>query len=74
MRYADVVRLFRTERKIAAALGCTRQAVNLWKQAGVVPEGVAYKLHVLTAGRLRVDPRCYERTPDSRAKLASVRT
>ena len=42
---------------MAEALEISRQAVNKWPDT--VPEGVAYKLQVMTAGRLRVDPADY---------------
>jgi hypothetical protein len=42
---------------VADALGITRQAVEQWGE--VIPEGAAYKLQVITAGHLRVDPACY---------------
>ena len=59
MRYEDAEKHFGGERELAAALGITRQAVNLWKHAGVVPKGTAYQLQVMTAGKLRVDVRLY---------------
>lgn len=59
MRYTDVLKHFGSEADIAVALGRTRQAVNLWKQANLIPEGVAYQLQVITAGKLRVDPAAY---------------
>ena len=60
MRYTKVVEHFGSELDVALALGISRQAVNLWKSKDLVPEGTAYKLQVITAGRLRVDPRLYE--------------
>ena len=41
-------------------LGISRQAVDQWGEA--VPEGSAYKLQVITGGRLQVDPACYKKT------------
>jgi hypothetical protein len=42
---------------LAEALGISRQAVYQW--GDTVPEGMAYKLQVITAGHLRVDPSDY---------------
>ena len=61
MKYDDVVKHFGSEAEIAAVLGRTRQAVNLWKHAEVIPIGVAYQLQVITGGKLQVDPALYER-------------
>ena len=61
MKYEDVVKHFGSEAEIAVALGRTRQAVNLWKHAEIIPLGVAYQLQVITAGKLRVDPSLYEK-------------
>ena len=61
MRYTDVIRHFESEEAVARALGITRQAVNLWKAPNVVAEGSAYKLQVITAGRLQVDPSLYRK-------------
>jgi len=42
---------------VAKALGISKSAVSQWDE--VIPEGVAYKLQVMTAGVLRVDPAMY---------------
>jgi DNA-binding transcriptional regulator YdaS (Cro superfamily) len=42
----------------AKALGITKSAVSQW--GDVIPEGMAYKIQVITAGVLRVDPAVYE--------------
>ena len=57
MKKADVVAHFGNESDVARALEISRQAVNAWPE--IIPEGIAYKLQVLTAGRLRVDPNNY---------------
>ena len=57
MRKEVVIKHFGTEVAVAEALGISRQAVNKWPDT--VPEGVAYKLQVMTAGLLRVDPNDY---------------
>lgn len=45
--------------KLADALSISRQAVEQWGE--YVPEGTAYKLQVMTAGVLRVDPLAYHK-------------
>lgn len=59
MRYQTAIDHFKTEVALAAALGVTRQAANVWKHAGIIPEGMAYKLQVITGGLLRVDQALY---------------
>ncbi len=41
----------------AKALGITKSAVSQW--GDIIPEGMAYKIQVITAGILRVDPAAY---------------
>lgn len=48
----------------ATVLGISKQAVSQW--GDIVPEAVAYKLQVITAGRLRVDPALYARQHEPR--------
>jgi hypothetical protein len=60
MRYTEAIAYFGSEADLAAALGITRQAVNLWKAAGIVPKGSAYQLQVITSGQLRVNPKLYK--------------
>lgn len=57
MRKADVIAHFKTGKATAEALGISPQAVSKWPE--IVPEGMAYKLQVITAGHLRVDPAAY---------------
>jgi DNA-binding transcriptional regulator YdaS (Cro superfamily) len=47
---------FGNRRKLAEALGITSQAISQWGKRGQIPEGVAYKLEVLTKGVLKVNP------------------
>lgn len=71
MRKTDVLKHFDPEdsslQATATALGITKSAVSQW--GDVIPEGVAYKLQVMTAGVLRVDPAMYakENTPPEAA-------
>jgi hypothetical protein len=57
MLKADVMKHFETYQSVADALEITRSAVQQWGE--VVPETSAYKLQVITAGRVRVDPSLY---------------
>lgn len=53
----DVIDYFGSIRKTAEFLGVSTQRVYQWPD--VVPEGVAYKLHVLTGGKLEVKKEDY---------------
>lgn len=58
MKKADVIEHFGSVRKAAEALDCTTQYVYMWDE--FVPEGIAYKLQVMTGGKLRADPAVYK--------------
>jgi len=45
--------------EIARAIGRSPQAINEWPD--IVPEGMAYKLQVITGGKLQVDPSLYRK-------------
>jgi hypothetical protein len=62
MKAQKAIEHFGSVIKLADALDITRDAVYKW--GDTVPELTAYKLQVLTAGKLQVDPRCY---PDRRS-------
>jgi DNA-binding transcriptional regulator YdaS (Cro superfamily) len=65
MNKQDVIRHFGgSQVKVAEALGITKSAVSQWDE--VIPEGVAYKVQVMTAGMLRVDPSVYASKADTR--------
>ncbi len=49
---------------VAQELGITRQAVYLWPR--IVPQTSAYKLQVLTRGKLKVDPSKYRKNKRKR--------
>jgi len=69
MKKSDVIAHFGgTESAAAAALDVTKQAVNSWGE--YVPEGIAYKIQVLTKGKLIVDPKIYERIKAKRMRPA----
>jgi len=50
---------FGSRRKLAEALGITSQAISQWVKRKQMPEGVAYKLEVITGGALKVNPADY---------------
>jgi len=50
---------FGNRRKLAEALGITSQAISQWVKRKQMPEGVAYKLEVITGGALKVNPNDY---------------
>lgn len=54
---SSVYRYYKSFSAIAKALGITRSAVSQWDE--LIPEGMAYKLESLTAGKLRVKKKLY---------------
>ena len=59
MNIAQAEQHFGNRRKLAEALGITSQAVSQWAKRGQIPEGMAYKLEVITGGALKVNPADY---------------
>ena len=59
MKIAEAEQHFGNRRKLAEALGITSQAVSQWAKRGQIPEGMAYKLQVVTGGALKVNPSDY---------------
>lgn len=57
MHRDDAIKFFGSPAAVARALGITRAAVSKWPE--VIPEGSAYKLEVVTGGKLRVKPELY---------------
>jgi hypothetical protein len=53
----DARQHFGTLTAVGKAIGISRSAVAQWPD--VVPEGMAYKLQVITGGRLQVAPHLY---------------
>ena len=60
MRTKDVMTHYGTQVKIAEALNIYQSAVSRW--GDTVPEGQAYKLQVITRGKLKVDPSLYTKS------------
>lgn len=59
--------------ELARAIDRTPSAVGEWPD--IVPEGMAYKIQVITGGLLRVDPTLYKKPeirPRRRAPAAST--
>ena len=61
MTYDTALAYYRTGIAIAKALGIKTQAVYQWKKTGRVPELRARQLQQLSRGKVKVDPRVYER-------------
>lgn len=57
MRTQDAITQYGSVAKLAEVLGISNQAVYQW--GDVVPKGTAYRLQVVSAGALRVDPSLY---------------
>ena len=55
----DAVLHFGSQRAVAEALRVTEQAISAWPE--IIPEGKAYKLQVLTKGKLKVDESLYQK-------------
>jgi len=64
MRKADVIAHFGTETAAAKALGCTKSAVNQWKEDRPIPLERAIRAQAASNGRLRLDLSLYEGTPE----------
>jgi hypothetical protein len=58
MKKSEVKKHFGSLAEAARALQISRAAVHQWPER--VPEGTAYKLQVITGGRLRVHPSMYK--------------
>lgn len=65
MKKQNVIEHFKTATAVADALNISRQAVSDWPD--IIPEGAAYKLQVITAGLLRVDPAVYAKKKAAQA-------
>jgi DNA-binding transcriptional regulator YdaS (Cro superfamily) len=50
-----------TQAELAKRLGISPSAVSQWVADGIVPEGRAYQIQVISAGAVRVDPHLYEK-------------
>lgn len=54
----DVLAHYKTPKAVAERLGVTVQAISQWGE--LIPPAQARRLHELTLGSLRYDPRDYE--------------
>jgi DNA-binding transcriptional regulator YdaS (Cro superfamily) len=59
MKTEDVIKLYGSQAAAARALGITRSAVSQW--GDVVPLATAARLEKITAGKLVLDLRFYDR-------------
>lgn len=59
----DALKIYRTQRELADDLDVTAQCVSVWRKRynGLIPELYARRLHDKTRGKLKFDPRTYER-------------
>ena len=55
------IKHFGSAAAVAKAIGRTPSAVTEWPD--IVPEGMAYKIQVITGGLLRADPALYKAAP-----------
>lgn len=53
----DVIAHFGSPNEAAEAIGVTKSAVSQWKE--IVPRGIAYKVQVITGGKMQVNPTLY---------------
>ena len=53
------IKHFGSAAEVGRALGRSPSAITEWPE--VVPEGMAYKLQVITGGLLRADPTMYQK-------------
>jgi hypothetical protein len=67
MKKAAAIAHFKTATALARALRITKGAVSQWDK--IVPEGSAYKLQVITGGKLRVDERLYSKASATETRL-----
>jgi len=67
---ADVHAHFGTLEAVGKAVGISKQGVWMWPK--LVPEGHAYKLQVITHGKLRVNPLLYVKALHSKRRGCSA--
>ena len=65
----DVLDYFKTQVAAARAVGISKQGVWMWPE--VVPQAHAWKLQILTEGKLKVDPSLYPKVTHP-TKVAST--
>ena len=49
----EIVKHFGSQASLARAVNVTRQAITLWKMAGVIPPGAAVEIERLTDGKFK---------------------
>ena len=68
MTYTTALSFYGTGLKIAQVLQIKPQAIYQWKKKGVVPLNSALRLQTDSRGRVKVDPKCYEK-PGKKARV-----
>ncbi|MFC3875569.1 Cro/CI family transcriptional regulator [Neisseria musculi] len=58
MRTRNVIAFYGTKIAVARALGISPSAVTQWQE--MVPEKQAYRIQILTGGKLKMNPRLYQ--------------
>lgn len=61
MTYDAAISYFKTDAAIAEVLKISKQAVGQWKKTGKVPIKSAARLQSESKGKVKVDPKVYER-------------
>lgn len=59
MLKTEVVAHFGSQQAVADALNLSKQAISRWED--IIPQGVAYRLQIVTGGVLQVDPSVYSK-------------
>lgn len=54
----DVIDFYGTKIAVARALGISPSAVTQWQE--IVPEKQAYRIQILTGGKLKINPCLYQ--------------
>lgn len=66
MRTKDVIDFYGTKIAVARALGISPSAVTQWTE--IVPEKQAYKIQILTGGKVKINPRLYQQAKNKPLK------
>jgi DNA-binding transcriptional regulator YdaS (Cro superfamily) len=61
MKFDAALTFYKTQNAMAQVLGLHRQQVNFWREAGVVPAKHAIRLQAHSKGKVKIDPKCYEK-------------
>jgi hypothetical protein len=67
MKFDVALAFYKTQTEIARVLGLKRQQVNSWR-GGAIPAKHAIRLQTDSGGKVKVDPKCYEK-PGAKARV-----